>query len=714
MNVNREKCTYAFGEFEIDPGRRVLFRDGVDLKLKPKTIEVLLALIERAGEAVAKNELLERVWGQYLVEEKNLSVHIAALRKVFGETKSENRYIATLPGTGYSFVAEVTTRPSDVTHMTGAARGSNALVPAASAESPATSIRVVGIICIALITAATVAFWKGRNDSPVISAAGAASIKQLTTNGHVSRVAISPDGKLFAYCVDENGKRALYSGFVAGGKHTTLVEPGEAMISEPAFSPDSSFVYFGTQSGPDHGVGVYRSPASGGTVEKLLDGLFTFKLSADGRFVYFGRRDKERNVDLVIARDISSGDERELADLPARFETALESISLSPEGMRLAVAVRDENHPFKIDLAIKDISTGNLRRIKSELFREIECMTWANGRTVLVSGEAPGSYSSVPHRQIYEVDVESGVTRPLTGDLSVYESSLSADRASGNVVSVELRQMNNISIAQSNDLAAATSVTHGSFGRYDGLWGLDFTPDGKIIFTSSDSSTQVISVMNADGSDVKQLTAPGNVDSALSVTPDGRHIVFLSYRDERTEIWRMNIDGSHMVQLTHAERAFQPFISADGKWVYYMNASAAGAGRLERVTINGGEAETLTESRASWGAASPDGKFLATGYEGKLAVFDTNTMAILNKFDMPKTGTVYLGVRWTPDSAAIIYRDRYDGYWSQGVLGGPPARVDGLPHEMLYNFSYSKDGKQFAFVRGLEVRDVVLITRPQQ
>lgn len=76
---------------------------------------------------------------------------------------------------------------------------------------------------------------------------------------------------------------------------------------------------------------------------------------------------------------------------------------------------------------------------------------------------------------------------------------------------------------------------------------------------------------------------------------------------------------------------------------------------------------------------------------------------------MPPFSMVSIGTRWTPDSKSIVYRDWFDGYWAQDIAGGEPKHLEGLPHEKLYNFAYSKDGKQFAFVRGQEIRDVVLI-----
>ena len=132
-----------------------------------------------------------------------------------------------------------------------------------------------------------------------------------------------------------------------------------------------------------------------------------------------------------------------------------------------------------------------------------------------------------------------------------------------------------------------------------------------------------------------------------------------------------------------------------------------------RVPIDGGEPEILNNRQTSWGSFSPEGKYFAASCatnRERLAVFSTETHEIIRQFDLSKTGTLYMGSRWTPDSKAVTYRDRAYGYWLQPIDGGEARRLAGLPKEKLYNFSWSKDGKWLAFVRGQEIRDVVLFS----
>ncbi|MFL6466456.1 MAG: winged helix-turn-helix domain-containing protein, partial [Pyrinomonadaceae bacterium] len=98
---------FRFAGYEVDGAKRLLSKEGEPLPLNSKSFDLLMALIERNGEVLSKNELLEAVWPGQFVEEGNLTVHVSALRKILGERKDEHRFIVTVPGRGYSFVADL-------------------------------------------------------------------------------------------------------------------------------------------------------------------------------------------------------------------------------------------------------------------------------------------------------------------------------------------------------------------------------------------------------------------------------------------------------------------------------------------------------------------------------------------------------------------------------------------------------------------------------
>jgi predicted ATPase/DNA-binding winged helix-turn-helix (wHTH) protein len=95
------------GPFELSIGERLLRRDGVELPLGGRALDLLIFLAERPGEVIAKQELIDHVWSDVIVEEGSLRVHVAAIRKALGDGQFGNRYIANIKGRGYSFVGTV-------------------------------------------------------------------------------------------------------------------------------------------------------------------------------------------------------------------------------------------------------------------------------------------------------------------------------------------------------------------------------------------------------------------------------------------------------------------------------------------------------------------------------------------------------------------------------------------------------------------------------
>src|SRR5882757_589742 len=93
-----------FGPFDLSIGERVLRRDGQVLPLGDRALDILTYLVDRPGEVIAKQELIDHVWSDVTVEEGSLRVHVAAIRKALGDGQFGNRYIANIKGRGYSFV----------------------------------------------------------------------------------------------------------------------------------------------------------------------------------------------------------------------------------------------------------------------------------------------------------------------------------------------------------------------------------------------------------------------------------------------------------------------------------------------------------------------------------------------------------------------------------------------------------------------------------
>ncbi len=103
--INSPVPAYVFGPFRLLPLERVLFEGDRALRLGSRAMDLLLALLERAGDIVDKHELVTIVWPHAVVDDATLRVHLAALRKALGDGRDGQRYITTIPGRGYGFLA---------------------------------------------------------------------------------------------------------------------------------------------------------------------------------------------------------------------------------------------------------------------------------------------------------------------------------------------------------------------------------------------------------------------------------------------------------------------------------------------------------------------------------------------------------------------------------------------------------------------------------
>ncbi len=123
-----------FGPFRVVPSQRLIEEAGMALRLGSRAQNTLFALLDRAGEVVSKADLLSKVWPDTFVDEANLKVQVAALRRALGDGQPGRRYIVNVPGLGYSFVAPIATAAAEAT----------AEIVASSSDLPVVASRVIG------------------------------------------------------------------------------------------------------------------------------------------------------------------------------------------------------------------------------------------------------------------------------------------------------------------------------------------------------------------------------------------------------------------------------------------------------------------------------------------------------------------------------------------------------------------------------------------
>jgi Tol biopolymer transport system component len=317
--------------------------------------------------------------------------------------------------------------------------------------------------------------------------------------------------------------------------------------------------------------------------------------------------------------------------------------------------------------------------------------------------------------QIWHVSYPGGVPRRLTSDSKPYFSiSLTAD--SQTLLAVQSELQSDIWVAPGWKSGSARKVTFGT-GSYGNA---RFAPDGRIVYSSAASGNGEIWIMNADGSNQKQLTAEAGETDYPAVSPDGRYVVFASNRAGAFNIWRMNSDGGNPVQLTRGNGERFPQCSPDGKWIVYNSvASDQNFYAVWKMPIEGGEPVRLTDSNTRYPAISPDGSRIAYFYpdessdaKHKIAVIPFAGGQPERTFDVTQGLDPLPFVHWFPDGQSLTYAAAREGVfniWTQPLSGGKAKQLTYFKTEGGTLFDWSRDGKQLVFTRRLWTNDIVLM-----
>lgn len=721
--MNREpKPIITFAEFELDTVHHRLMREGEPLALNVKAFDLLVFLAENAGRVLTKEEILEAVWENRYIEEANLTVQISILRKALGDRKDQPRFLVTVPGKGYKFIAELnphskedviieTERVERITVREDYSEiPSKLLVPSSNPGLKNWRLFVVVLILAAALLGSGYFLLKKKTNIFIVGPDF--SLKKLTSNGIVRAAALSPDGKFFAYTLENRNQRSLWVGNVDGGEPIMLRPLVEGDYSNLNFAPDDGFLFYVLADGPHLHGALYKISIFGGVPEKIHDNVSSpIALSPDGKQFVFTRADEENNRAALVIADIDSAKERELVVRPFARRFAAYSPSWSADERQIAFGALNDDS-ITLQLFTANVADGSIQPLSSDGWNFIRSTAWLkDGAGILLIGEPKTSNDG--HWQIYHISYPDGAVRQFNPDLSSYGSSLSLSADGKTLLAIKEELTSNIWVAPADDLGQAKQITFGSLARTDGWYGLDWAANGKILYTSTGDKTKTIWTMDADGSNQKQLIPNGGENLYPNVTDDNRFLVFQSNRSGKSSVWRTDAaDGGNLQQITE-DFTGDPAVSPDGRWIVYTKGEEE-VGGLWRVSIDGGELLSLVKTGAGWPRISPDGKFIACQYktEGKtkLAIFSIDGGEPLKLFDTPPEANFRYGVRWTPDGKAISYRDWFDGIWLQPLDRSEPTHLEGLPHEKLYGFDWSPDGKSLAFTRGSQICDVVLIS----
>ena len=718
---------YAFDGFQIDRQKRLLLRDGRPVQLTAKCFDLLLALIENSGREISKDELLERIWPDQVVEEGNLTVTMSHLRKALGEKAGEHRFIVTIPGRGYCFVGNL--EPANRSLIVEERSAARVTIEQEIEETPRresqpviqylpaeTKNKWIGLALLsgggALILAIVLGFWFLRSNNRT-AVSGSPTVHRFATHGGVPfYVAISRDGKSLAYTQRLHGKYSLWVGNIEANSSVPIYERSDiSRVVQPSFSPDGANVYFlvGREDRPVQTLA--RIPVLGGAITELIpdvDSPVTF--SPDGKQMAFLRR-RANESSIVIADALDGKNEQVLITRKAPETISSVGLSWSFDGQSIAFGSNKAGGRDEV-LAVS-VTDQRVKRVGNRDWGAVENVAWApDGSGILAIGKENAGERL---RQIWFVPDEDGDARQITSDLNVFLQDPLSVSADGKVAVVQGVINAEVWVAPNADVRQAHRVLNGVAPRYEGIDGLAWTPDGRLLYTAYVADSNTIWSMNGDGTNLRQLTpSKANVfDREISVTADGRYVVFQSNRSGGSEIWRANLDGSDLKQLTTGGGNSLPAVSPDSRWIVYLS-SRGGKTTLWRISIDGDQAKQLTDKSSSYPQVSPDGKYISytspADGENKIMIIPFEGGEPVKSFSILRTGfSARRVIRWTPDGKAIIYKNDAEGLWRQELDEEKPQLFKGFEELNIRQLAWSFDGSNLAYTTGLVTQEIVLI-----
>lgn len=721
---------YEFGGFTLNSGSETLWREGELVPVSPKAVKLLLLLVERDGELVTKQEIFDSVWGDTFVTDGVLTQNIYTLRNKLGTGADGRQLIETVPRRGYRFSGRVTSKSADSASQAPLVavkpgRPPAGPVPAAGSDTPNSRLTgnflvVFAVLVVLGLSAAAVYIWTFRDNIGADVSIGtvAAPIEQLrlqpiTDSGDVIYPTISPNGEILAYIRHGDTDTSVWIRQIATGSSVQVLPPSEKGYRSLAFAPDGSYIYFREQedSGP-----LYRVAVLGGAPVRVLPTVSgDFAVSPDGSAIAFVRSDRSRSVESLVVASLDGGSEREIISTPpARGLTGLPA--WSPTGKEIAIGKRADDGN-SIGLVAVDVELGTETSLQTRPWRNIAAILWMpEGDSLVFSARA----ADEPKPQLWIFNTKNKSVRRLTNDLEGYFwLSRSAD---GKVLVTRQQRIDaRVWLADEGIAADARAITDG--GRsLDGYSGLTIGPDGRIVYTVRSDNANDLFTIGGGRSEALRLTSDsGQENTRPQFTPDGRYLIFSSDRSGTRQIWRMDAEGGGQQQLTPDEEGRTssdwPAVPHTGSDVYFIRRNGERAS-VWKIPVSGGETSPVYAPDSSLSgplSVSPNAKWLAVSVSAnggnsasRVTVVPVDGAADARFFDIEMRRPV---IRWFSDSefdyaagpgdASVIMR--------QNINGAPPVKVMEFP-DRVYNFAWSRDGRDLVVSRGALRGDAILIT----
>ncbi len=567
-----------------------------------------------------------------------------------------------------------------------------------------------------VLAAVAAAYFLTDRRQPVAVPFNSMQITRLPTGGEAADAAISHDGKLLAYVVNESLGQSVWIRNSSGSTENLVVPPEAGEDSGITFSPDDSFLYYRRKGREDSGD-LYRVPLKNGSPERVLSEVTgSVALSPDGRRLAFVRLKPSAWEASLVVSNIDGSGESTFATLRRPRYLDQHSVAWSPDGLAMAcfsgAAARYSETFFQlIEIRLSDRSQHVITR---RSWAWPNSIAWSpKGDILIITAASRGD----DIYQLWMVSHKTGAVTRLTNDLSNYgRVTLTNDGKS--LATVQSENSSAIWVTPRGRASQATRINLAPLHSTHTT--LAWTPAGRLIYSDPTGDYRNLWLVDADSGSRQRLTSgASNNKDQIVIARTGRYIVY----KQEGNIWRMDADGTNARQLTHGPLDVHPDITPDGRAVLYgsfvdWSPGVGGEPSLWQIPIDGGTPAEVSSQPASYPVVSPDGRHIGCIYfPGKDPRFSARHVALLaldgsggfRIFESSPSDET--PISWSPDGKGLDYIVNATGagnLWRQPTAGGPPIQITKFANDDLSTFAWSRDGR-LACVRGTTARDVVLI-----
>jgi len=536
-----------------------------------------------------------------------------------------------------------------------------------------------------------------------------APMDKITNSGTSVCAAVSPDGKSVAHVEEKDGRQQLLVYSRATRNDSVVVDADNVDYLGVTFSPDSNYVYFTNKRREKSDSGtLYQVPLTGGSPRKIKDRVNgPIALSPGGDSFAFVRSDVANGEYSLIIAGTDGTTERVVARRGNGERLSVDGPAWSPDGKTIICGAGRFDKGYHMNLIEVSLDDNRERKIGDQTWFGVSQVAWLEDRSGLIIGarENPMGPS-----QLWRIAYPQGQAEQITTDPADYRG-VSLSRDTNMIVSVQSQRITKLWTAPNGDAQRAKAIA-----PVNGLaFGLSWTANGKIMYSSMAVDHLNISLVDPDGRNQKQLTDNAGDNYSPETSPDGRFIVFSSNRTGSFNIWRMNAeDGSDPKQLTFGDANFYPSCSADSLWVYYDNSSTSRF-TVWKVPIEGGDPVQVTDKYARMPVVSPDNRSMAGRYNvenGGTVIAIIPVQGDLPVKLLPIPVRLFQRVQWISNGHALTYIQADDGVsniWSYNLNDGSKQQLTNFQDDRIFAYAWSPDNKQLVCERGAEVNDVITI-----